>query len=123
VEPNELHRHHAGHDAKSKGWRVDAGGLSWRPDGKASTELKRATALRLAVCWNICEGIPTDALLAGVVRDQVFAARDVCAAVEREPGLFSAEVRALAERFRAADGVLSSKYEEPLCDCGLTEAA
>ncbi|MGE3454342.1 MAG: hypothetical protein AB7O24_04435 [Kofleriaceae bacterium] len=43
--------------------------------GNASLPLKRAMAERIATCWNVLEGIPTAALLDGVLRD-IFMAID-----------------------------------------------
>lgn len=48
---------------------------TWRGEGSASLPMKREIARRLAVCWNVLEGIPTEALESGLLRD-VFDAID-----------------------------------------------
>lgn len=117
--PTDLHRHHLAHDSKAKGWRVDLGrDATIRIESTHDTELKKAIALRVAVCWNICEAIPTDALLDGVVRDCYCTARALCEVVEREPGLFSAQLRELAAKFRTADKALADVTTDVDCDCG-----
>lgn len=68
MKADHLHRVHLGHDATGKGWRVDIKGGSWRYEGDASGEVKKAMALRIATTWNVCEGIPTADLLKGVAR-------------------------------------------------------
>lgn len=42
-------------------------------------------AHRLALCWNVCEGWPTDALEAGCLRDYDAAARSLISVVEKYP--------------------------------------
>ena len=94
-ESSPLHLVHAGHDATGKGWRVDIGWSSWRVESQAAGEVKKAMALRLAVCWNVLEGIPTEALLAGAVRDFYAAALEMAAEL--------GEGHPLTVRLRAAD--------------------
>jgi len=48
--------------------------ITWRGDG-GSLPCKRDMARRLAVCWNVLEGIPTEALESGMLRE-VFEAID-----------------------------------------------
>jgi hypothetical protein len=48
--------------------------IIWRGDG-GSLPRKRDMARRLAVCWNVLEGIPTEALESGMLRE-VFEAID-----------------------------------------------
>ena len=64
----KLHRYHAAHSTT----RVDFGApinLTWRAEGAANFDLKEDTARRLTVCWNVCEGIPTDVLEGGYLLD------------------------------------------------------
>ena len=49
--------------------------MTWRADGNAKLALKHNVARRLAVCWNVLEGIPTAALEGGIL-SEVFAAID-----------------------------------------------
>jgi hypothetical protein len=63
----KLHRIHAGAQAT----RVQFGaplGMTWRGEG-GDPKAKEAVAHRLATCWNVLEGVPTAALLDGVLRD------------------------------------------------------
>lgn len=61
-----LHRIHAA--PSPKGNRVDIGSTAWRGEG-SPWPVKREQARRIAVCWNVCEGWPTEALEAGALRD------------------------------------------------------
>ena len=47
-------------------------------------EVAAANARRIAATWNACEGIPTEALEAGVVRELIEAATRYLAATTRE---------------------------------------
>lgn len=41
--------------------------MTWRADGRYSLDLKNAIAHRLAVCWNVLEGMPTELLEQGLL--------------------------------------------------------
>jgi hypothetical protein len=60
------------------------GEQTWRMDGRAPLELKAAIARRLAVCWNVCEGFPTDQLELGILKElcDAVAAGDIAKAQE-----------------------------------------
>jgi hypothetical protein len=67
-EPPESKRWHRVHAAPGRGGcSLDIGPTRWRGEG-GDQETKRELAYRLAVCWNVAEGWPTDALEAGVLR-------------------------------------------------------
>jgi hypothetical protein len=69
-EPGESKRWHRVHAAPASGrggCSLDIGPTRWRGEG-GDQETKRELAYRLAVCWNVAEGWPTDALEAGVLR-------------------------------------------------------
>jgi hypothetical protein len=68
----KLHHTHAAAQAS----RVELHDLNqvWRGEG-GNLPVKRDVAHRLATCWNVLEGIPTEALLDGALRD-LFAAVD-----------------------------------------------
>ena len=76
-----LHRIHAGQQAT----RVEFNGISmtWRGEG-GDPALKEAIAYRLALCWNVLEGIPSAQLELGVVRDVIAAVQDGDLAKARE---------------------------------------
>jgi hypothetical protein len=61
-----LHRSHA--STPPNGNRVDIGAVAWRGEGSNWDE-KRPQARRIVVCWNVCEGWPTEALEAGALRN------------------------------------------------------
>ncbi len=69
-EPGESKRWHRVHAAPASGrggCSLDIGPTRWRGEG-GDQETKRELAYRLAVCWNVAEGWPTEALEAGVLR-------------------------------------------------------
>jgi hypothetical protein len=49
------------------GCSLDIGPVRWRGEG-GDQETKRELAYRMAVCWNVAEGWPTEALEKGVLR-------------------------------------------------------
>lgn len=66
-ESNRWHRVHAAPASGRGGCSLDIGPTRWRGEG-GDQETKRELAYRLAVCWNVAEGWPTEALEAGVLR-------------------------------------------------------
>jgi hypothetical protein len=69
-EPGESkcwHRVHAVPASGRGGCSLDIGPVRWRGEG-GDQESKRELAYRMAVCWNVAEGWPTEALEAGVLR-------------------------------------------------------
>jgi len=66
-ESKRWHRVHAAPASGRGGCSLDIGPVRWRGEG-GEQETKRELAYRLAVCWNVAEGWPTDALEAGVLR-------------------------------------------------------
>lgn len=73
-------------------------GHAWRADGGRSLPEKVAVAYRLALCWNVMEGIPTELIEAGWIRD-------LCAAVDAgDLAKAQAIVRQWSERIELVDG-------------------
>jgi hypothetical protein len=66
-EPGESKCWHAAPASGRGGCSLDIGPVRWRGEG-GEQETKRELAYRLAVCWNVEEGWPTDAPEAGVLR-------------------------------------------------------
>jgi hypothetical protein len=69
-EPRESKRWHRVHAAPASGrggCSLDIGPVRWRGEG-GDQETKRELAYRMAVCWNVAEGWPTEALEAGILR-------------------------------------------------------
>jgi len=112
-----LHAVHAAHDVQGKGWRVDIEGATWRVESSQSTAISKAMALRLAVCWNVLEGIPTQALLDGCVRDFYKAANDLETLASQLEHV--EEVEPIVKRLRAADK--AHQYSAVHCKCGEPE--
>lgn len=69
----KLHHLHAAPQASRVEFHGSRPAMIWRADGNASLKLKAETARRLAVCWNVLEGIPTEALESGMLLE-VFGA-------------------------------------------------
>ena len=61
------HRVHAAPASGRGGCSFDIGPVRWRGEG-GNQEAKRELAYRLALCWNLAEGWPTEALEKGVLR-------------------------------------------------------
>ena len=61
------HRVHAAPASGRGGCSLDIGPVRWRGEG-GDQETKRELAYRMAVCWNVAEGWPTEALEAGILR-------------------------------------------------------
>ena len=115
-EPRESkpwHRLHAAPALGRGGCSLDVGPVRWRGEG-GNQEVKREIAYRLAVCWNVAEGWPTQALEAGVLRSvedrlaELLQILELCAAEVPE------EVRALGDR-------LSRLLAERDAHCDLTD--
>ena len=66
-EPKLWNRVHAVPASGRGGCSLDIGPVRWRGEG-GDQEAKRELAYRMAVCWNVAEGWPTEALEAGVLR-------------------------------------------------------
>lgn len=121
LKAGELHRHHLAYDRNGTGWRVDLGhaaSVRIESGGELSGEVKRAIALRLAVCWNVLEGIPTEALLGGDVRVCFQVARELCDEVDKGKATAWPALRKLVATFRAADKALANVTVDADCDCG-----
>jgi hypothetical protein len=69
-EPQESKRWHRVHAAPASGrggCSLDTGPVRWRGEG-GDQETKRELAYRLALCWNLAEGWPTEALEKGILQ-------------------------------------------------------
>jgi hypothetical protein len=66
--PERLHRIHVAPALGTGGSSFDVEGVRWRGDA-GTASWKRSVAYRLALCWNLCEGWPTEALEEGVLVD------------------------------------------------------
>ena len=114
----KLHRIHA---APTGGNSFELGSFRWRPEGHGTMEEKRAVAYRMAFCWNMAEGIPTEALQAGCVLQFHEAVNALLMAVERGEGL-----QEVVQAVRDADsGLRVDETHGRLHDCHgcLPEAA
>ena len=66
-ESTRWHRVHAVPASGRGGCSLDIGPVRWRGAG-GDQETKRELAYRLALCWNLAEGWPTEALEKGILR-------------------------------------------------------
>jgi hypothetical protein len=67
VSDVKLHRFHMVDQSSRLQFDHPTLGMTWRADGRYSLDLKNKIAHRLAVCWNVLEGIPTEALMKGML--------------------------------------------------------
>lgn len=114
LKPEELHREHVGYDPAGGGWRLDLPeGMSVRMEG-GTKELRQAAALRLAVCWNLMEGLPTERLLAGVVGDFYKKADELTALLAKGTPSYK-RLKTVAKELRALDE--AHGFDRIDCDC------
>ena len=66
-ESKRWHRVHAVPASGRGGCSLDIGPVRWRGEG-GDQQSKRELAYRMAVCWNVAEGWPTEALERGVLQ-------------------------------------------------------
>ena len=66
-ESKRWHRVHAAPASGRGGCSLDTGAVRWRGEG-GTQEVKRELAYRLALCWNLAEGWPAEALEKGIFR-------------------------------------------------------
>lgn len=69
----KLHHIHAAAAATRVEFEEGSISLTWRGEGSGSLALKRDMARRLAVCWNVLEGVPTEALEGGMLTELCLA--------------------------------------------------
>lgn len=69
----KLHRFHCAPQATRVHVALPEHEMTWRADGRAPLDLKRDVAHRLAVCWNVLEGVPTEVLLQGHLLEMCMA--------------------------------------------------
>ena len=99
-EPHESKRWHRVHAAPASGrggCSLDIGPVRWRGEG-GDQETKRELAYRMAVCWNVAEGWPTEALEAGILRSVEDGLAQLLELLEVHSKEVPDEVRALRER-------------------------
>jgi hypothetical protein len=96
-ESKRWHRVHAAPAMGRGGCSLDIGPVRWRGEG-GDQESKSELAYRLAVCWNVAEGWPTEALEAGVLRSVEDGLVRLLELLEVRAGEVPGDVRALGER-------------------------
>jgi hypothetical protein len=79
------------------GSSLDIGPVRWRGEG-GSQEEKRELAYRLALCWNLAEGWPTDALEEGILRSVEDALVQLLKLLDQRPQEVPYEVRTLGDQ-------------------------
>jgi len=122
--PSPLHRLHAAPALGRGGRSFDLAGWRWRPDGAPDHEERnpRDVAFRLALCWNLCEGIPTEVLENGWFRLQAEAI-DVLLKAAGEDRLTSAHVDKLRDLRDQIDAAVAAANpgDGTLSDCEACE--
>jgi hypothetical protein len=112
-ESKRWHRVHAAPASGRGGCSLDIGPVRWRGEG-GDQETKRELAYRLAVCWNVAEGWPTEALERGVLRSVEAGLVDLLRVLEVHLDRVPDDVRRLAER-------ILRLLEERDAHCDLTD--
>ena len=97
AESKRWHRVHAAPASGRGGCSLDVGPVRWRGDG-GDQETKRELAYRMAVCWNVAEGWPTDALEKGILRAVEERLVELMAALKAHSDHVPEDVRKLSER-------------------------
>lgn len=69
----KLHRFHMVDQATRLQFDHPTLGMTWRADGRYALDLKQAIAHRLAVCWNVLEGMPTELIEQGLLLELCLA--------------------------------------------------
>ena len=99
-EPSESkrwHRIHASPASGRGGCSLDTGSVRWRGEG-GDQEIKRELAYRLALCWNLAEGWPTEALEKGILRSVEDTLVQLLDLLDRRSAEVPADIRTLADR-------------------------
>jgi len=96
-ESKRWHRVHSAPASGRGGCSVDIGPARWRGEG-GSQEAKRELAYRLALCWNLAEGWPTEALEKGILRSVEDAIVQLLDLLDRRSAEVPADIRTLADR-------------------------
>lgn len=112
-ESKRWHRVHAAPASGRGGCSLDIGPVRWRGEG-GSQEEKRELAYRLALCWNLAEGWPTESLEQGILRSVEDALERLLKLLEERSQEIPHEVRRLGDQ-------LSSLLEERDAHYDLTD--
>ena len=120
IDFDRLHRVHA---TPTSGNSLDLAGARWRPTGSATMEQNQKVAYRMALCWNVLEGIPNAALDAGVLRElhevswQLVDAHRARSPVEALLGRLAELMGTFDRQIDLTDGRLTD------CPCAIKEQA
>ena len=98
-ESKRWHRAHAAPASGRGGCSLDVGPSRWRGEG-GDQETKREVAYRLALCWNLAEGWPTEALQKGILRSVEDTLVELLDLLDRRPAEVPADICTLADRLR-----------------------
>jgi len=96
-ESTRWHRVHAAPTSGRGGCSLDTGPVRRRGEG-GDRETKRELAYRLAVCWNVAEGWPTEVLEKGILRSVEDGLAQLLALLEVRSEELPDDIRALAGR-------------------------
>ena len=96
-ESKRWHRIHASPASGRGGCSLDTGPVRWRGEG-GDQETKRELAYRLALCWNLAEGWPTEALEKGILRSVEETLVELLALLEVRSEEVPNDIRTLGKR-------------------------
>jgi hypothetical protein len=112
-EPGESKRWHRVHAAPASGrggCSLDIGPTRWRGE-RGDQETKRELAYRLAVCWNVAEGWPTETLERGVLRSVEDGLIELLELLKAHSEVVPDDIRVLGERLSRLLGERDTHYD------------
>ena len=80
-------------------------------DGLSKTEMATADLTRVAACWNACEGVPTERLDAGILKEATDALGNMMFFTRLKYGNLDKDVWALIQRAEAVFNKLKGEAE------------
>jgi hypothetical protein len=96
-ESKRWHRVHAAPASGRGGCSLDIGPVRWRGEGGTQEE-KRELAYRPALCWNLAEGWPTEALEEGILRSVEDALVELLKILDQRSQAIPDHIRIVADR-------------------------
>ena len=109
-ESKRWHRVHAAPALGRGGCSLDTGPVRWRGEG-GTQEAKRELAYRLALCWNLAEGWPTEALEKGILRSVEDTLVQLLDLLDRRSAEVPADIRTLADRLSCLIAERDANYD------------
>lgn len=112
---SRLHRVHAEPSADGNSFDID--NVRWRGDG-GDFKTKKAMAYRLALAWNLLEGIETSVAESGAIRDLYVVVDDIVEWLDKNIATTDSVLTTLLQALKkASDGVKVDLTDGRLHDC------